>query len=66
MQPFWKAGEAGEARRRQALGTLLLARALSRLVLYPFSEVQHYMPEHITNAEELEGILVGERLNLVG
>ncbi|CAK9118318.1 unnamed protein product [Durusdinium trenchii] len=40
VQPFWK-----------ALGVLLLARATSRLLLYPFSEVQHYMPEHILNRE---------------
>eukprot|EP00929_Paragymnodinium_shiwhaense_P098843 TRINITY_DN60359_c0_g1_i1.p1 TRINITY_DN60359_c0_g1~~TRINITY_DN60359_c0_g1_i1.p1 ORF type:complete len:527 (-),score=38.90 TRINITY_DN60359_c0_g1_i1:38-1618(-) len=36
FQPWW-----------HALGTLLLARAVSRLVLFPFSEVQHYMPEII-------------------
>eukprot|EP00435_Cladocopium_sp_Y103_P013791 s358_g3.t1 len=35
-----------------AFGVLLLARALSRLLLYPFSEVQHYMPEHIMAADQ--------------
>eukprot|EP00434_Breviolum_minutum_P003028 symbB.v1.2.002662.t1/scaffold138.1/size301272/3 len=39
-QPFW-----------EAFGVLLMARAISRLLLYPFSEVQHYMPEHIVAAE---------------
>eukprot|EP00747_Dinoflagellata_sp_TGD_P117869 gnl/TRDRNA2_/TRDRNA2_172694_c0_seq1.p1 gnl/TRDRNA2_/TRDRNA2_172694_c0~~gnl/TRDRNA2_/TRDRNA2_172694_c0_seq1.p1 ORF type:complete len:480 (-),score=60.68 gnl/TRDRNA2_/TRDRNA2_172694_c0_seq1:213-1652(-) len=36
--------------RWQALITLLLARAVTRLVLFPFSEVQHYMPEHMVGA----------------
>lgn len=40
-QPFW-----------QAFGVLLLCRAMSRLLLYPFSEVQHYMPEHIMAADQ--------------
>lgn len=40
-QPFW-----------QAFGVLLLVRAISRLLLYPFSEVQHYMPEHILAADQ--------------
>jgi len=31
----------------RALSVLLLARAVSRLVLFPFAEVQHYMPEHM-------------------
>lgn len=42
FQPWW-----------QALGTLLLARAISRLVLFPFAEVQHYMPEHVDASESL-------------
>lgn len=36
---------------RQALVTLLCARAVAKLLLYPFSEVQHYMPEHLDTAE---------------
>lgn len=36
LQPWWR-----------ALAVLLLARATARLILYPFSEVQHYMPELI-------------------
>lgn len=37
-----------------ALPTLLAARAVARLVLFPFSEVQHYMPEHLEIEEEDE------------
>ncbi|OLP91836.1 Fatty acid desaturase 3 [Symbiodinium microadriaticum] len=48
-QPFWK-----------ALRTLILARAVSRLVLYPFSEVQHYMPEHIDLQDKGEEWVVGQ------
>jgi len=39
-QPWW-----------QVLGVLLLARAFAKLVLLPFSEVQHYMPEHLADAD---------------
>lgn len=39
-QPWW-----------QVLGVLLLARAVAKLVLLPFSEVQHYMPEHLADAD---------------
>ncbi|CAE8636360.1 unnamed protein product [Polarella glacialis] len=41
VQPFWR-----------ALGTLLVARAVARLALFPFSEVQHYMPEHFDETSE--------------
>lgn len=36
VQPWW-----------HALGVVILARAVARLVLFPFSEVQHYMPENL-------------------
>jgi len=36
FQPWW-----------QAFAVLALARAVARLALFPFSEVQHYMPEHM-------------------
>eukprot|EP00931_Biecheleriopsis_adriatica_P030213 TRINITY_DN17828_c0_g1_i1.p1 TRINITY_DN17828_c0_g1~~TRINITY_DN17828_c0_g1_i1.p1 ORF type:complete len:498 (-),score=82.49 TRINITY_DN17828_c0_g1_i1:4-1497(-) len=49
VQPFW-----------QAFATLLLARAVSRLVLFPFSEVQHYMPEHIGHAQGWSEWVVGQ------
>merc|ERR1711865_641732 len=29
----------------------LLARAVSRIVLFPFAEVQHYMPEHMPEVQ---------------
>merc|ERR1712232_510618 len=37
----------------QALGTLIVARAVSRIVLFPFAEVQHYMPEHVDASDHL-------------
>jgi len=39
-QPWWR-----------VLGVLVLARAIAKLVLFPFSEVQHYMPEHLADAD---------------
>eukprot|EP00928_Gymnodinium_smaydae_P019931 TRINITY_DN17682_c0_g1_i1.p1 TRINITY_DN17682_c0_g1~~TRINITY_DN17682_c0_g1_i1.p1 ORF type:complete len:629 (-),score=141.38 TRINITY_DN17682_c0_g1_i1:50-1846(-) len=39
----------------QALGTLVLARGVSRIVLFPFAEVQHYMPAHVDASEALYG-----------
>ncbi|CAJ1401746.1 unnamed protein product [Effrenium voratum] len=41
----------------KALGTLILAKAVARLLLYPFSEVQHYMPEHMCDTEESEWVV---------
>lgn len=38
-QPCWR-----------ALAVLLAARAVARMLLFPFSEVQHYMPEHLEPA----------------
>ncbi|CAE8590214.1 unnamed protein product, partial [Polarella glacialis] len=53
VQPFWR-----------QLGTLLLARGVSRLVLYPFSEVQHYMPEHYEAVgQETSEWVVGQLLS---
>lgn len=49
FQPWWR-----------ALGVLLCARAIARLVLFPFSEVQHYMPELIELDEGAEACVAEE------
>jgi hypothetical protein len=48
-QPWW-----------QALGILILARAVSRIVLFPFAEVQHYMPEHVDASDYLYSRKLGD------